>query len=104
MTIPQLMLRLYSLDRDGLFDEISGFGYCAIALEPSQWSQGEGEATYPQQTFFFTGPAGVVRGWYVTKKDGGTVQSCACSPVEIKSHGDKLRVAISMTIPALTRG
>jgi hypothetical protein len=104
MTIPPLALRLYARDRDGIFDEMSGFGYRAIDLEPSQWSRGEAEATYPHQTFFFTGPAGTVRGWYVTKKDGGAVQSCACSPVEIKSHGDKLRVAISLTIPALTRG
>ena len=104
MTIPPLTLRLYSRDRDGLFDELSGFGYHPITLETSQWSQGEAEATYPEQAFFFTGPAGVVRGWFVTKKDGGAVQSCACSPVEIKSHGDKLRVGIIMTIPALTRG
>ena len=101
MTLPPMKLHLFARERDGLFEEVSGFGYAPVTLKTADWRYGLAEATYPPQTFHFTGAAGVIAGWYVTK-NGQPVQSCRCAPIEIKTHGDKLTVELHCTIHALT--
>lgn len=105
MTLPKLVLRLFTQERDGLFKEVEGFGYRPITLTPAQWEERDDDLHYPEQTFHFTGPAGTIRGWYATAVGSSeTVAFARCSPVDIKSRGDQIRFGITARLAHLAKG
>lgn len=101
MTLPTMILHLFT-EEHGAVREVEGFGYRPITLDPKQWDHGIAEATYPPQTFHFTGPLGAVHGWYVATGDGTQVQSRRCKPITIKSYGDKLTLDVTCSLRGLT--
>jgi hypothetical protein len=111
-TAPQsLVLRLYSnnvtpnkLDVVGDYTEVTGNGYSAVTLDPANFSFSSGDpstATYPQVTYTFTGNAGNVYGYFVTRASAGDLlfaNRFANAPISIANNGDEIRVTLSITL------
>lgn len=107
-TTGNLILKLYSNDYtpnsdsdSNTFTEVTtGNGYTSKTLTGSTWSIADGVATYPQQTWTFTGAVGNVYGYYVTTSSGTVVfaERFSSGPFNIASNGDVIRVTISFSI------
>lgn len=111
-TAPEsLVLRLYSnnrtpnkLDVVGDYTEVDGNGYAAVTLDPANFSFSSGDpssATYPQVTYLFTGNAGNVYGYYVTRATTGDLlfaNRFSNAPINIANNGDEIRVTLSITL------
>lgn len=102
MRLPILTLRLYRHEKDGVCEEIHGHGYLPKVLDPSGWVEQECAGTYPTQYFRFTGPAGWVRGWYMTRPDGSLFYHEAFDPFEVKTDGDVLNIQCAYDVRALS--
>lgn len=98
-----LTLRLFvnsvTIDKNtvaGDLTEASGSGYAAKSLTSGSWVQSGGGptlATYPIQTFTFTGALGNVYGYYVTEDSTGhLVWGENQTPADIAVNGDKITV------------
>lgn len=81
-TTESLVLKLYSNnvtpdieDTIATYTEVTGGGYSAKTLSVSNWSVSAGESLYPQQTWTFTGAAGPVYGYYITRPSVISVSS-----------------------------
>lgn len=82
------------------------FGYAAIGLDPELWvftvePDGEVSATYPEQTFTFTGPAGEVYGWMVQGDTSGKLKLLERppgQPANITRGGDLIAVIPRLTL------
>jgi hypothetical protein len=111
-TAPEnLVLRLYSnnrtpnkLDIVSDYTEVSGFGYDPVTLNPNSFSFSAGDpssAAYPQVTFLFTGNAGNVFGYYVTRATTGDLMFAnrfSNAPINIANDGDEIRITLSITL------
>lgn len=107
-TTGNLILKLYSNDYtpnadsdSATFTEVTtGNGYAPITLTGATWSVADGVATYPQQTWTFTGSKGNIYGYYATTSTGTVVfaERFASGPFNIASNGDVIRVTISFSV------
>ena len=111
-TVPEsLVLRLYSNNRSpaktdvaGDYTEVIGNGYSAVTLLPENFIFTSGDPTsaaYPQVTFIFTGNAGNVYGYYVTRETSGDVQFAnrfSNAPINIANNGDEIRITLTITL------
>jgi hypothetical protein len=111
-TAPQdLVLRLYSnnvtpskSDVVGDYTEVTGNGYAAVTLTPGNFVFSEGDpatAAYPQVTYTFTGEAGNVFGYYVTRATAGDLMFAnkfSNAPIYIANNGDEIRITLTITL------
>ncbi len=111
-TAPEnLVLRLYSdnqtpskTDVAGDYTEVSGNGYSAVTLTPGNFVMTPGDpssAAYPQVTFAFTGAAGNVYGYYVTRATTGDLMFAnrfSNAPINIANNGDEIRITLTITL------
>jgi hypothetical protein len=106
-----LVLRLFTnnvtpgeTDLAAAYTEASGNGYAAITLTAASWSVVEGapsEASYPEQTFTFTGALGNVYGYYVTQATSGKLmwaERFTGAPFNIANNGDQIKVTPKLTL------
>lgn len=87
------------------FTEASIAGYAALSLSPGSWtvnnSSGIVTATYPQQTFTFTG-SGTIYGYYVTNPFGAVVlwaELASSGPFVYGGGGGLLFVSLELDGP-----
>jgi hypothetical protein len=111
-TAPQsLVLRLYSNNRSpaksdvvGDYTEVSGNGYSAVTLNPENFVFSPGDpatAAYPQVTYTFSGAAGNVYGYYVTRATAGDLilaNRFSNAPINIANNGDEIRITLTLTL------
>jgi len=111
-TAPEsLVLRLYSNNRSpsktdvvGDYTEVTGNGYSATTLNPANFVFSSGDPTsaaYPQVTFTFTGAAGNIYGYYVTRASSGDLQFAnrfSNAPINIANNGDEIRITLTITL------
>ena len=111
-TAPQnLVLRLFTNNQTPAeghvaldYTEASGNGYAAINLTAASWTVAEGapsEASYPEQTFTFTGALGNVYGYYVTQATSGKLmwaERFTGAPFNIANNGDQIKVTPKLTL------
>jgi len=108
-------LRLYSNDNlpeeptAADFEEVQGPGYIGKAMRAQGWdiTRAPEEATYPKQTFAFSGAAGVVRGWYITRNSDGRLRWYAPlsgGPQRIVNDGDEISVTPSLSLMSQREG
>lgn len=104
-TMEVYVLKLYSnnytpaeTDTAANFTELSGNGYAAINLTAASWTITAGDpcdATYPLQTFTFSGAAGNVYGYYIVGQTSGTLlwaEKFTDGPYNITAAGDTIKV------------
>lgn len=91
-------------DTASTFSEASGNGYAAIALAGASWGapSGDDPATiaYPQQTFTFTGALGNVYGYFIVRKNTGTLvlaELFSNGPYNIQNNGDTIKITPTVT-------
>ena len=101
-TTDPLILRLFTnnltpeVDDDiSVFTETTGGGYATKSLDPVSWTVQNGSATYPQQTWTFTGNAGTVYGYYITRNSvisptSYSLSSATTTTTEAIASGEKL--------------
>jgi hypothetical protein len=105
------VLRLYSYNQTpaktdvaGDYTEVSGNGYAAETLTPADWILTPGDpssAAYPQVTFAFSGAAGNVYGYYVTRATTGDLMFAnrfSNAPINIANNGDEIRITLTITL------
>jgi hypothetical protein len=89
-----------------LQEPLAELGYTPIDLDPEKWlftvePDGEVSATYPEQTFTFTGPQGSVYGWLVMGQRTGRIKMIERPPGEpanISRGGDAIAVIPRLTL------
>ncbi|MHA2265531.1 MAG: hypothetical protein ACXAEN_24335 [Candidatus Thorarchaeota archaeon] len=88
------------------YKEASGGGYVVKILEPENWKfsliADSPVATYPDQLFEFTGPVGLVHGYYVTDEKNKIVrwaERFADGPYEVLRLGDAVTVITRIRLP-----
>jgi hypothetical protein len=84
----------------GNLTEASGNGYAAISLTSGSWvlsGSNPTTASYPKQTFTFTGAAGNLYGYYITKDADGSLCWAENETANIAHNGDKIEVTLSRT-------
>jgi hypothetical protein len=111
-TAPQdLILKLYSsdttpaeTDTSATYTETAGGGYAEVALVAATWTVTGGNpttASYPEQTFSFTGAAGNVYGYYVVQAISGDLmwaERFPSAPLNIQNNGDEIRITLQLTL------
>lgn len=111
-TAPEtLVVRLYSnnkspnkLDLVSDYVEVVGNGYAAETLTPADFVFSAGDpasAAYPQVTFTFSGAAGNVFGYFVTRATTGDLQFAnrfSNAPINIANNGDEIRITLTITL------
>lgn len=85
----------------GDFTEPDGGGYGVKPMRAAGWDMtGAPElAVYPKQTWTFNGPAGVIRGWYVTRDFDGRLrwfEPLSGGPMRIVNDGDEISVTVEL--------
>lgn len=85
------------------FQEAEGGGYAAKPMRAAGWdmSQAPVLASYPQQQWRFNGPAGVVRGYYVTRNSDGRLRwfdPLPGGPMNILNDGDQIAVTVDLSL------
>jgi hypothetical protein len=112
VTAPQtLTLKLYTnshtpaeSDTASNYTEASGFGYSAVTLTPGSWTITQGNpttASFPQQTFTFTGNLGNVYGYYVVQSTSGILmwaEQFSDGPYNIVNNGDQIKITLQITL------
>ena len=104
-----LILKLYSnnvtpsvADATTAYTELStSNGYASIALSASNWNITNGTASYPQQTWTFTGAAGTVYGYYLVSTTSNELyfaEKFPDAPYSILANGDSIKVTLSLTL------
>lgn len=107
-TVQSLTLKLYgnnitpsSSDTPTTYTEVTGGGYSSISLSAASWSVDSSSATYPQQSWSFTGSVGNVYGYYVTTSDNTAVifaEKFDDGPYNVTNSGDIIRVTLNILI------
>lgn len=102
-----LELRLYTLPSTapgesavlGDFTEVSGNGYAAITLTGASWAAAvlgdPSYIAYAKQTFAFTGAAGDIYGYYITRASNTELlyfEEFTGAPYAIVNNGDKIEI------------
>ena len=86
------------------FTEASGFGYTSVTLPGASWVITQGNptsASYPQQTFTFTGALGNVYGYYITQVTSGFIlwaERFTDGPYNIVNNGDQIKITPVVTL------
>jgi len=109
-TTPEnLLLKLFTnnittltvADTASTYVEASGGGYAYKTLTGSSWSIANGIATYPTQTWTFTGAVGTVYGYYIVRASTGDIvlsEKFSGGPYNVQTNGDNISVDLSLTI------
>jgi hypothetical protein len=87
------------------FVEPDGFGYVGKPMRFQGWdmTRAPEEAAYPRQKWTFSGPAGLVRGYYVTRNSDGRLrwfEPLKGGPMRVVNDGDEISVAVSLEFGA----
>jgi hypothetical protein len=92
------------------FKEVNGGGYTPKVLNASKWKFGFVEdipaAAYPEQLFVFTGPIGLIYGFYLTDGNGKVVRMAerfADGPYEVLRMKDNITVVARVRLPVLDK-
>jgi hypothetical protein len=103
-------LRLYSNDvgeepTAADFIEVEGGGYVGKPMRAQTWdlSRAPEEAKYPPQKFSFTGPAGRVAGYFITRNSDGKLRwfdPLPGGPIRIMNAGYEIEVDVSTSFAA----
>lgn len=85
------------------FEELKGGGYVGKPMRSAGWdmSRAPEEAAYGKQTWIFSGPAGVARGYYVTRNSDGRLRwydPLSGGPMRIVNDGDQVSVAVGLSL------
>jgi hypothetical protein len=109
-TPENLVLRLFSsnttpgeADTTVTYTEVTGSGYSAITLTGASWTVSGTAPTsigYAKQTFTFTGAAGNVYGYFLTRASSGDLigaERFTDGPYLINVNGDKIEVTVNIT-------
>jgi len=108
VSVENLQLRLYSNDYTPSQDSLStdftqvtqSNGYAAINLIGSAWTVNGPTASYPTQTWSFTGSVGNVHGYYVITTTNNQVlfaERFPSAPYNIANSGDIISVTLNLT-------
>lgn len=105
-----LILRLYSnnitpaeTDTAATYTEVTGSGYAAKTLTGATWvvtSGAPSDATYPLQTWTFTGAA-TVYGYFLTETTSGIIkwaERATSAPINIVTNGSKIELTPTITL------
>lgn len=90
-------------DTAASYTEASGNGYANVALTGSLWTITEGSpsnASYPEQSFLFTGDAGNVYGYFLVRAGSGRIawaERFSDGPYDIVS-GDTIKITPTLTL------
>lgn len=89
------------------FQELSieGVGYQPKPIRATGWdmSRAPALASYGKQTWQFSGPAGVVRGYYITRNSDGRLRwfdPLPGGPMNIANDGDQIAVSVELSFGA----
>jgi hypothetical protein len=80
------------------YTEASGFGYANKTLTAASWSMVAGDptyASYPQETWTFTGALGNVYGYFIKSATSGKVlwaEQFTNGPYNVQNNGDQIKV------------
>ena len=88
-------------DTVATYTEVTGGGYSAKTLSAATWSVFAGEATYPQQSWNFTGNAGTVYGYYLVNSTSNQLifaERFPNGPYTVANNGDIIRVTLSIRL------
>ncbi|MGH7605420.1 MAG: hypothetical protein ACRENK_15670 [Gemmatimonadaceae bacterium] len=101
-------IRLYANDpgdspSSADFQELDGGGYAPKPMRSAGWdmSLAPSLASYGKQAWEFTGPAGVVRGYYVTRNSDGRLRwfdPLPGGPMNIANDGDQIAVSVELSL------
>jgi hypothetical protein len=85
------------------FQEAEGGGYAAKPMRAKGWDMSRAPmlASYPKQEWRFSGPAGVVRGYYVTRNSDGKLRwfdPLPGGPMNILNDGDQIAVSVDLSL------
>ncbi len=85
------------------FQELDGGGYQPKPLRSTGWdmSRAPALASYVKQVWQFSGPAGVVRGYYVTRNSDGRLRwfdPLPGGPMNIVNDGDQIGVSVELSL------
>lgn len=105
----ELYLKLYTNDVDITSSTTSenlnflsdGNGYASINLIGASWTVTNGVASYPLQTWNFTGPVGNVYGYGIVTESSNDLifaEKFLDGPYNVLSDGDVIRVSISVSL------
>jgi len=108
-SVENVVLRLYTNDATPTVNSIhtdftalaAGTGYSEITLTPSSWTITSGSATYPQQTWTFTGSVGNIYGYYASTATSNELlmaERFNGAPFNIASNGDAINVTLGITV------
>lgn len=108
-SVENVVLRLYTNDVTPTVNSIhgdftalaAGTGYSPITLTPSSWTITSGNATYPQQTWTFTGSVGNIYGYYASTETSNELlmaERFNGAPFNIASNGDVINVTLGITV------
>ena len=80
------------------YDEPDGLGYAPVGLHPENWTVDEGAliARYPETIWTFRGPAGLVRGDFLTDGRAVLLIERFLIPFPAQHDGDQLRVSLAV--------
>lgn len=88
-------------DTTATYTEASGGGYAPITLTGNSWTVSSGSASYPQQTWTFTGAlngSASIYGYYVTRAStGDLVYAETFSSFTPTANGDNLKITPIIT-------
>jgi hypothetical protein len=107
-TVENLKLRLYNNDytpdqesiSSDFIQVTSGNGYEEKSLVGSSWLVNGTTASYPVQTWDFTGSVGNIYGYYVITATNNTVlfaERFPSAPYNVANNGDKISVTLNLT-------
>lgn len=108
-TSENLLLKLFTnnitslspSDTVSTYTEAFGGGYSYKTLTGSSWSVENGIATYPTQTWTFTGSVGNIYGYYLVRATTGDIvlsEKFSGGPYNVQTNGDNISVSLSITI------
>jgi len=111
ITPEDLVLKLYSnnitpsdADTTATYTEVTGGGYAPKTLTGAIWTITPGApttASYPQQSFIFTGAVGNVYGYYLVRVTGNEliwVERFTNGPYNIQNPSDEIRVTLNVSL------
>ena len=85
-------------DDPDAYDEPDGLGYAVVGIHPENWTVDEGAliARYPETIWTFRGPAGLVRGDFLTDGRAVLMIERFLIPFPAQHDGDQLRVSLAV--------
>ncbi len=91
------------------FQEVEGGGYAPKPVRITGWDMSRSplSASYPNQAWKFSGPAGIVRGYYVTRNSDGRLrwfEPLPGGPMNIVNDGDQVAVAVDFSLSGEPEG